>query len=228
MTDLVQAWRHVLDKLGTAAKALQRDPSSIRLLAVSKTFPLADIQTLFAAGQHAFGENYAKELQEKATVLPQAEWHFIGPLQSNKTRIVAKYADWVHSVDRPSILQRLSIQRPAYLPDLNICLAVNVRDAISKNGVLPEALRCLAETALQYHNLRLRGLMCIAEATSDALKLRAQFFTLYRLFDELNQTGFALDTLSMGMTNDLDIAIAAGANMVRVGTAIFGARKVKS
>lgn len=227
MTEVVKAWREVVDKIHQAAFQAQRDPASIALLAVSKRFPLSAIQPLFTAGQQAFGENYAQELQEKALLLPQAHWHFIGPLQRNKTRVVAQWASWVHSIDRPNILQRLSDQRPAHLPVLNICLEVNVSGELSKAGVLPEALPALASSTVRYHNLRLRGLMCIAEATPDKDKLHSQFALLRQLFELLNGQGFNLDTLSMGMSQDLEIAIAEGATMVRVGSAIFGNRPPK-
>jgi pyridoxal phosphate enzyme (YggS family) len=224
MIEVVQAWQQVMNNIQNAAFQAQREPSHIALLAVSKTVPIAVIQQLFAAGQVAFGENYAQELQEKAPLLPQAQWHFIGPLQSNKTRIVAQWASWVHSVDRAKILQRLSSQRPAHFPRLNICLEVNVSGELSKGGVLPQALPDLARKAIQYPNLQLRGLMCIAEATRNKPTLHAQFALLRQLLDALNAQGFTLDTLSMGMTQDLDIAITEGATMVRVGRAIFGNR----
>lgn len=220
----IQAWQDVLEKIEQAAKTADRNPKDIQLLAVSKTFPLPDIQTLFAAGQKAFGENYAQELQEKAQALPEAEWHFIGPIQSNKTKIIATHASWVHSVDRVNILQRLSRQRPSHLPPLNICLQVNVSGETTKSGVSSDALLSLAHAA-QYPNLHLRGLMCIAEASQDQARVRAQFAMLRQLFDKLNQEGLELDTLSMGMSSDLDLAILEGSTIVRVGSAIFGARK---
>lgn len=219
----IQAWQNVLAKIAQAAAKAQRQPKDVQLLAVSKTFPLSAIQTLFAAGQKAFGENYAQELQMKALALPEAEWHFIGPIQSNKTKIIATHASWVHSVDRISILQRLSRHRPHNLPPLNICLQVNVSQEATKSGVSLEDLSALAY-AMQYPNLRLRGLMCIPEASSDPAKLRTQFANLRHAFDLLNQAGFQLDTLSMGMSSDFDMAICEGATMVRVGAAIFGAR----
>lgn len=224
MTDIVLAWKKVQERIQAAMLAGHRTPGTVRLLAVSKTFPIRDVETLFTAGQRAFGENYAQELAEKASILPEAEWHFIGPLQSNKTRLVAQYASWVHSVEREKILHRLSSQRPAHLPPLNICLEVNVSGESTKSGVMPEALPALAQAALQYDNLCLRGLMCIPMETDDSRQLHAQFALLRSLMEKLNQQGFALDTLSMGMTQDLEVAVAEGATMVRVGTAIFGAR----
>lgn len=224
MTNVGQAWQQIIDKIQNAALQAQRDPASIQLLAVSKGVPLSSIQQLFEAGQQAFGESYAQELQEKALLLPQAQWHFIGPLQSNKTRLVAQSASWVHSVGRAKILHRLSEQRSGHLPALNICLQVKVSRESSKAGVLPEALPALANAALQYHNLRLRGLMCIAEASQNTAKLRSQFALLHHLFNSLNAQGFTLDTLSMGMSSDWERAIAEGSTMVRVGTAIFGDR----
>lgn len=223
MMDKIKAWQNVLKKMAHTAENAGRDPKEIRLLAVSKNFPLVDIQTLFTAGQQAFGESYAQELQAKAQALPEAEWHFIGPLQSNKTKIVAQYASWVHSVDRAIIAQRLASQRPTHLPPLNICLQVNISEEGTKQGVEVKELRALAK-AVEHPNLRLRGLMGIAEATQDHAKLHIQFAMLREAFNELNKAGFKLDTLSMGMTNDLHIAIVEGSTMVRVGTAIFGVR----
>jgi pyridoxal phosphate enzyme (YggS family) len=225
---LVQAWQTVLARIDSAAKAAGRDPAEIQLLAVSKTFPVAEVATLYQAGQSCFGENYVQELAEKAEALPDVSWHFIGPLQSNKTRAVAEIASWVHSVEREKILQRLSAQRPDTLPALNICLEVNVSGEESKSGVSPEAVIALARASQQYPNLCLRGLMCIPEPTGDEAKLRAQFAQLRQLYESLQQAGYTtVDTLSMGMTQDLEIAIAEGATIVRVGTAIFGARTRK-
>ena len=223
MKNSVKARQAILEKIAHTARSAGRDPKEIQLLAVSKTFPLSCVQQLFATGQRAFGESYAQELQEKAQALPEAEWHFIGSLQTNKTRIVANYASWVHSVDRAIIAQRLASQRPEHLPSLNICLQVNISEKAPKKGILIKDLSSLAQ-AVQYTNLRLRGLMCIAETTQDRTKLRNQFAVLREAFNGLNQEGFNLDTLSMGMSNDLEIAIIEGATMVRVGSAIFGAR----
>lgn len=223
MINTIQSWQNVLAKIARAAVKKGRFPKDVQLLAVSKTFPLSAIQILFAAGQKAFGESYAQELQRKAQALPEAEWHFIGPIQSNKAKIIATHASWVHSVDRISILQRLSKLRPSELPPLNICLQVNVSQEATKSGVSLKDLSALA-CAMQYPNLRLRGLMCIPEASADQANLRTQFAHLRHAFDLLNQAGFALDTLSMGMSNDFDMAICEGATMVRVGAAIFGAR----
>jgi pyridoxal phosphate enzyme (YggS family) len=202
----------------------------VSLLAVSKTFGPDSVREAHAAGQTAFGENYVQEALAKIEALAelraQLQWHFIGPLQSNKTRPVAEAFDWVHSVDRLKIAERLAAQRPAGLPPLNICLQVNVSGEASKGGVAPAELPALAAAvaALAPEQLRLRGLMSIPEPTDDARQQRAAHRQLRELLEALCQQGLVLDTLSMGMSADLEAAIAEGSTIVRIGTAIFGAR----
>ena len=210
-------------RIREAAQASQRNFADIGLLAVSKTKPAEAIREAYAAGLRDFGENYLQEALEKQTQLADLPliWHFIGPIQSNKTRPIAEHFDWVHSVDRLKIAQRLSEQRPAHLPALNICLQVNVSGEQSKSGCSPEELTALARAVVALPNLRLRGLMAIPEPTDDVAAQHAAFARLRQLRDEL---ALNLDTLSMGMSHDLEAAIAEGATWVRIGTALFGAR----
>ncbi|MGR2681067.1 YggS family pyridoxal phosphate-dependent enzyme [Chromobacterium haemolyticum] len=227
MTDSIsQPLQQVRQRLADAEHAAGRPAGTVRLLAVSKTFPAADIEQAYLAGQRAFGENYVQELQQKAEALAglEIEWHFIGPLQSNKTRAVAELAHWAHSVDRLKIAERLSAQRPDSLPPLNVCIQVNVSGEASKSGCAPEQAQELARAVAALPRLTLRGLMCIPEPTEDAARLASQFALLRQLREQLNSEGLTLDTLSMGMSADMAVAIAEGATMVRVGTAIFGAR----
>ena len=213
-----------------AVKASERTRNDVQLLAVSKTFPAQAVQDAMAAGQLAFGENYLQEALDKIASVAQAqpdaavEWHFIGPIQSNKTRPIAASFAWVHTVERLKIAQRLSEQRPPELGPLNICLQVNISGEASKSGASPEELPALAREVAQLPNLRLRGLMAIPEPTTDIAEQRAAFARVRALFDALRAEGLALDTLSMGMSGDLAPAIAEGATIVRVGSAIFGAR----
>ena len=210
-------------RIREAAQASQRDCATVGLLAVSKTKPAAAIRQAFAAGVRDFGENYLQEALEKQLELGDLPliWHFIGPIQSNKTKAIAEHFAWVHSVDRLKIAQRLSDQRPAHLPALNICLQVNVSGEASKSGCNPDELPALAQAVTQLPNLRLRGLMTIPEPTDDVACQHAAFARLRELQDGL---GLGLDTLSMGMSYDLEAAIAEGATWVRIGTALFGAR----
>ena len=210
-------------RIREAAQASQRNFADIGLLAVSKTKPADAIREAHAAGVCDFGENYLQEALEKQTQLADLPliWHFIGPIQSNKTRPIAEHFDWVHSVDRLKIAQRLSEQRPAHLPALNICLQVNISGEESKSGCSPEELTALARAVVALPNLRLRGLMAIPEPTDDVAAQHAAFARLRQLRDEL---ALNLDTLSMGMSHDLEAAIAEGATWVRIGTALFGAR----
>lgn len=207
-----------------------RDPGGVQLLAVSKTFGPEAVLEAVAAGQRAFGENYLQESLDKIAAvraaLPQAalEWHFIGPIQSNKTRPIAEHFDWVHTVEREKIAQRLSEQRPAGMAPINICLQVNISGEASKSGVSPAELPALAQAVAALPNLVLRGLMAIPEASTDYAEQRAAFAQLRQLYEQLRADGLALDTLSMGMSADLPAAIAEGATIVRVGSAIFGAR----
>ena len=213
-----------------AIKAAGRAPGSVRLLAVSKTFPAEAVLEAVAAGQRAFGENYLQEALDKiaavASALPaeQVEWHFIGPIQSNKTRPIAASFAWVHTVERLKIAQRLSEQRPAGMPPLNICIQVNISGEASKSGATPAELAELARQVALLPNLKLRGLMAIPEPETDVAKQRAAFASLRKLAGELGADGLELDTLSMGMSADMGAAIAEGATIVRVGSAIFGSR----
>jgi pyridoxal phosphate enzyme (YggS family) len=215
-------------RIAEAAAAARRDPASIKLLAVSKTFPADDVRAAFDAGQRAFGENYVQEaiakIEALADLRQQIEWHFIGPLQSNKTRPVAEHVDWVHSIDRLKIAQRLSEQRPANLAPLNVCLQVNVSGEASKSGVAPTDAPALAREIAALPRLTLRGLMSIPEPTDEVETQRAAHRTLRQLFDSLRRDGLTLDTLSMGMSADLEAAVLEGATIVRIGTAVFGAR----
>ncbi len=213
----------VSQRIRAAADAVQRDASSIHLLAVSKTKPSQAVREAFAAGMHDFGENYLQEAlgkQSELTDLPLS-WHFIGPIQSNKTRAIAENFAWVHSVDRLKIAQRLSEQRPADLPPLNICIQVNVSGEASKSGCTPADLPALANAISALPRLKLRGLMAIPEPTEDRAAQDAAFARVRDLQASLN---LPLDTLSMGMSHDLESAIAQGATWVRIGTALFGAR----
>ena len=213
----------VIQRIRAAAAAVQRDASSIHLLAVSKTKPAQAVREAYAAGLRDFGENYLQEAlgkQAELTDLPLS-WHFIGPIQSNKTRAIAENFAWVHSVDRLKIAQRLSEQRPTDLPPLNICIQVNVSGEASKSGCTPADLPALATAISALPRLKLRGLMAIPEPTEDRAEQDAAFATVRDLQASLN---LPLDTLSMGMSHDLESAIAQGATWVRIGTALFGAR----
>ncbi|MCL2590517.1 MAG: YggS family pyridoxal phosphate-dependent enzyme [Betaproteobacteria bacterium] len=226
MTPIVVALRTVRTRIDTAARAVERDPASICLLAVSKTRPASDIRAAFGAGQRAFGENYASEVAEKAASLVGLglEWHFIGSLQGNKTRVVAECCDWVHGIDRLKIAERLSMQRDTSRPPLQVCLQVNVSGEASKGGVPPNEAAPLAHAVAALPRLCLRGFMCVPEPSEDQSQLRRRFALLRQLSEQLRAEGLALDTLSMGMSHDLETAIAEGATIVRVGTAIFGER----
>jgi len=213
----------VSQRIRAAADAVQRDANSIHLLAVSKTKPAQAVREAYAAGVRDFGENYLQEAlgkQAELTDLPLS-WHFIGPIQSNKTRAIAEHFAWVHSVDRLKIAQRLSEQRPAELPPLNICIQVNVSGEASKSGCTPADLPALADAISALPRLKLRGLMAIPEPTDDRAEQDAAFSSVRDLQNSLN---LPLDTLSMGMSHDLESAIAQGATWVRIGTALFGAR----
>jgi hypothetical protein len=213
----------VAARIREAAQAVDRDPATVGLLAVSKTQPAAAIREAAAGGIRDFGENYLQEALDKQAELSDLSlaWHFIGPIQSNKTKSIAEHFDWVHSVDRLKIAQRLSDQRPAELPPLNICLQVNVSGEASKSGCSPEELLPLAQAVATLPQLRLRGLMCIPAPSEDPAEQRAAFARLRALRDQLP---LPLDTLSIGMSQDLEAAIAEGATWVRIGTALFGAR----
>ena len=220
----------VKERIATASRAVSRDPQTVALLAVSKTFAADAVIEAAQAGQRAFGENYVQEALDKIAAVRAVrpdlllEWHFIGPIQSNKTRPIAGHFDWVHSVDREKIAQRLSEQRPLHLPPLNVCLQVNISGEESKSGVTPAQVMELAPKIAALPRLKLRGLMAIPEPVEEVEKQRAPLRQLRRLFDSLRAQGLALDTLSMGMSADMEAAIAEGATMVRIGTAIFGKR----
>ncbi len=216
----------VRSRIARAAQAAQRHPGDIVLVAVSKTFPAERIAEAHAAGQRAFGENHAQEAVEKITVLAALplEWHFIGPIQSNKTRLIAEHFQWVHSVDREKIAQRLNAGRLDGTPPLNVCIQVNVSGEAAKSGVAPGEEAKLADAIARLPRLKLRGLMAIPEPTTDVTLQRRRFALLRELKDRLAARGHALDTLSMGMSDDFEAAIMEGATMVRIGTAIFGPR----
>jgi pyridoxal phosphate enzyme (YggS family) len=235
MTDLAQRFLSVIQKIEATALAVERKPASVQLLAVSKTFESVLVDALWHKGQRAFGENYVQEALAKIEALKNLrtptnpiEWHLIGPLQSNKTAVVAEHFDWVQTVDRLKIAQRLNDQRPAHLPPLNVCIQVNVDGGITKSGidcrVGSEALLDLARQVHALPRLTLRGLLAIPEPELDVAKQQAVFAKVKTMFDYLNQHGCNLDTLSMGMSADFEAAIAAGSTMVRVGSAIFGER----
>jgi pyridoxal phosphate enzyme (YggS family) len=217
----------VQSRIASAARAAGRPVNDIALLAVSKTFPAATVAEAHACGQRLFGENQVQEGVKKATELAHLDivWHFIGPVQSNKTRPIAERFDWVHGLDRERIAERLNEARPAGLPPLDVCIQVNVSGEASKAGVPPGGEAALAEAIGRLPRLRLRGLMAIPAPTADTAAQRRQFARLRELKERLNARGFALDTLSMGMSADLEAAILEGATMVRVGTAIFGSRQ---
>ncbi|APC22650.1 MULTISPECIES: YggS family pyridoxal phosphate-dependent enzyme [Pseudomonas] len=227
MSTIADNISQVAERIRNACQAVQRDPHSVQLLAVSKTKPAAALREAHAAGLRDFGENYLQEAlgkQQELADLPLS-WHFIGPIQSNKTRAIAEHFDWVHSVDRLKIAQRLSEQRPAELPPLNICIQVNVSGEASKSGCAPADLPALASAIGALPRLQLRGLMAIPEPTEDRAAQDAAFAAVQRLNNDLRDSlKLPLDTLSMGMSHDLEAAIAQGATWVRIGTALFGAR----
>jgi len=223
MSTIAENISTLAERIHSAAQAVQRDPASVGLLAVSKTKPASDLREAYDAGLRDFGENYLQEALGKQAELSDLPliWHFIGPIQSNKTRAIAEHFAWVHSVDRLKIAQRLSEQRPPELPPLNICIQVNVSGEASKSGCSPEDLPALAQAISVLPNLKLRGLMAIPEPTDDRDEQNASFAAVSTLQAQL---GLPLDTLSMGMSHDLEAAIAQGATWVRIGTALFGAR----
>lgn len=226
MTVIADKLQTVHSRLAAACRAAGRSPEEVVVLAVSKTASPESVREACAVGQRAFGENYIQEAVEKMALLGDLplEWHCIGPIQSNKTRLVAAHFDWVQTVDRLKIAQRLSEQRPAELPPLQVCIQVNVDGAGSKSGVAPDEALALARAVAVLPRLHLRGLMCIPEPVADFEAARAVFAKVRTLFDELRAQGLELDTLSMGMSADLEAAVHAGSTLVRVGTAIFGER----
>jgi len=224
--------RHNLQIIGSeiaqSCEAADRQSEEVKLLAVSKRHSVDAIREAYAVGQRAFGENYVQEMLEKSQALTDLviEWHFIGPLQSNKSKDVAAIASWVHTIDRIKIARRLSEQRPDHLPPINVCMQVNVNEEANKSGVSLSELAALAEAVAKLPNLKLRGLMAIPESTADPVKQRENFAQLAIAQEKLKAAGYLLDTLSMGMSGDMDAAIAEGSTMVRIGTAIFGSRPV--
>jgi pyridoxal phosphate enzyme (YggS family) len=222
-----KAWQAVRSRIERAAAAAKRDPATIRLLAVSKGQSAEAIRAAHALGQRAFGENYVQQALAKADALADLrdiEWHLIGPLQSNKTSAAAQRFAWVETIDRVKIAERLSAARETHRPALNVCVQVNISGEASKSGVEPDAALALLRAVASQPRLAVRGLMGIAEETSDAARQRAQFRSLRELFDAARAEGLRLDTLSMGMSADLEAAIAEGATLVRIGTALFGPR----
>jgi pyridoxal phosphate enzyme (YggS family) len=220
----------VHQRIARACQAAGRVPAEVTLLAVSKTVAAATVLEAYGFGQTAFGENYIQEGLEKINQLRELpiQWHCIGPVQSNKTRLVAAHFDWVQAVDRFKTAQRLSQQRPANLPQLQVCIQVNVDGSAAKSGVSPQDALALARQVIALPHLRLRGLMSIPEPAPDFAAACATFARVKALFDELNAHGLALDTLSMGMSADLEAAIHCGSTLVRVGSAIFGGRPLKA
>ena len=217
---------HVHERMREACTRAGRAPDSVRLLAVSKTFPAEAVAAAHAAGQTAFGENYVQEGVAKVTALAHLplEWHFIGPIQSNKTRPIAEHFAWVHGIDRLKIAERLAAQRPAHLPDLQVCIQVNISGESSKSGLESDALLTLAREVAALPRLKLRGLMTIPQPADTLEAQRAPFRELRLLLEQLNAQNLGCDTLSMGMSADMEAAILEGATLVRIGTAIFGQR----
>jgi len=226
MTMIADKLQLVRKRIAQACADAGRAPDAVALLAVSKTFGPQEVRAAYAAGQLAFGENYIQEAVDKITALADLplQWHCIGPIQSNKTRLVAQHFDWVHSIDRQKIAQRLSDQCPAGRPALNVCIQVNIDGGPSKAGVPPEEALALARQVAALPGLRLRGIMTIPEPAPDFAAACAVHQRARALFDTIRQTGLPLDTLSMGMTGDLEAAVQSGSTLVRVGSAIFGAR----
>ena len=227
MTTIASGLENVKARIRDIAEKIGRQPETITLLAASKTNPAERLREAFAAGQTIFGENYLQEALVKISSLTDLpiEWHFIGPIQSNKTKRIAENFSWVHSVDRKKIADRLSKDRPESLPPLQICLQVNVSGEDSKSGVAPEVITELAAHVVSLPRLKLRGLMAVPELTTATALQRSQFRMLREAYDQLRRDNYDLDTVSMGMSEDMDIAIEEGATMVRVGTAIFGPRQ---
>jgi len=228
MTNISERITQVKQRIAAAATSVNRNPGSIKLLAISKTRPVEDIRDAIETGQLDFGENYLQDALPKISALktefPQLCWHFIGAIQSNKTRDIASQFDWVHTLERFKIAKRLSTQRPDELPPLQVCIQVNISNEASKAGIPPSQVKTLAEEVISLPRLKLRGLMAIPASSTDTMEQRQAFAQLKALYQELNQQGFDLDTLSMGMSNDLEAAITEGSTLLRIGSAIFGAR----
>ena len=233
LESMASRWQTVKLAIATACEDAQRHAESVQLIAVSKTVDAQGVRALAALGQKDFGENYVQEALAKIAALTEEtrqwglRWHCIGPVQSNKTLAVATHFDWVHTLDRLKTAQRLSAQRPPHLADLQVCIQVNTDGGSSKSGVSPSDVRELVSQVALLPRLRLRGLMAIPEPQSDSTAMRQVHLRLTHLMNDINRTGYQLDTLSMGMSGDWAPAIGAGATMVRVGSAIFGARSPK-
>ena len=228
MSTLQQNYVKTVRRLAAAAQRAQRPSESVHLVAVSKTFPAADIREVYAAGQRDFGENYIQEWfgkTEELADLPDIVWHLIGDVQSNKTRQVAERAHWVHTIGRLKTAQRLSRQRPSEMPPLQVCIEVNIAGEAAKHGVPPDEAVALAVEVAKLPNIQVRGLMCVAEADADEAALKKQFDTMRGLLADLNAAGVAADVLSMGMSGDMETAVSCGATHVRIGSAIFGWRE---
>ncbi|MDC9724305.1 MAG: YggS family pyridoxal phosphate-dependent enzyme [Gammaproteobacteria bacterium] len=226
MTEIKTQLHSLLDAIKNAMNNAQRQQQSVQLLAVSKTWPAERLRKVADAGQRCFGENYLQEALTKMSALADLdlEWHFIGPIQSNKTRDIAAHFDWVQSIDRVKIARRLSEQRPTQLAPLNICIQVNIDNEASKSGVKLDDVLDLAKQLSQFKNLQLRGLMIIPQKTDNPQLQRHSFQKAQQLFSQLAALYSSVDTLSMGMSNDMELAIAEGSTMVRIGTALFGQR----
>ena len=228
MSTLQQTYVKTVRRHPEAAQRAQRPSASVHLVAVSKTFPAADIREVYAAGQRNFGENYIQEWfakTEELADLPDIVWHLIGDVQSNKTRQVAERAHWVHTIGRLKTARRLSEQRPSEMPPLQVCIEVNIAGEAAKHGVPPDEAVALAVEVAKLPNIQVRGLMCVAEAGADEAALKKQFDTMRGLLADLNAAGVAADVLSMGMSGDMETAVSCGATHVRIGSAIFGRRE---
>lgn len=229
MSRIAHNLANITERMRLAASQCGRNCDEIQLLAVSKSHSVDEIRAAYAAGITCFGESYLQEAVPKMSALKNLplEWHFIGPIQSNKTRAIAEHFNWVHSVDRLKIATRLNEQRPVNMPALNICIQVNISVEASKSGILKDAVRDFARQLIDLPRLKLRGLMAIPERTDNVQQTRDMFAQMHDMLNDLNRSGFQLDTLSMGMSDDLEAAIMEGATIIRVGTGLFGPRTVK-
>ena len=227
MSSIAQSLEEIRNRVTVLERRYERPPGGVRVLAVSKTKPPESVRTAAEAGQREFGENHVQDALNKLDALGRLDltWHFIGPIQSNKTRVVAARFDWVHSIDRAKIAHRLNGHRPEDLPPLDVCIQVNLSGEDTKSGVEPDQVEDLARVVSELPRLRLRGLMTLPRPCDNIEEQRRPFAALRQILESLNTRGFALDTLSMGMTHDMEAAIAEGATIVRIGTAIFGARE---
>lgn len=228
-TTITEQLNSAIDTIAASEKKFNIKSNSVQLLAVSKTKPVEDIEQAIACGQRAFGENYVQEGVDKINYFNNSElcWHFIGPLQSNKTKAVAEHFDWIHTIDRLKIAKRLNDQRPYYKPPLNICIQINISDEQSKSGIAATQLTQLAREISQLDKLKLRGIMTIGHNSDDKELVASEFSLMNQLFETLKQEFDTVDTLSMGMSGDLELAIEHGSTLVRIGSAIFGKRVSK-